>query len=131
MSFRNPLLPYTAVSGFIFTNPDEGEKVVQIDLIASKQIKSFTFFVQIPGIRVDYQMVEFVGWLCQEVVKAVPYRHVVLSIPKILEQIFRHEVLKMLLTKGKYQSKDGSQTKVLDALEWLALLKKITWGFMG
>jgi len=59
MNFRNPILPHTAVSGFIFTNLDEGEKVVQIDLIASKQIKFFTFFVQIPGIRVDYQMVDF------------------------------------------------------------------------
>ena len=59
MSFRNPILPHTAVSGFIFTNLDEGEKVVQIDLIASKRIKFFTFFVQIPGIRVDYQMVDF------------------------------------------------------------------------
>jgi hypothetical protein len=59
MNFRNPILPNTAVSGFIFTNLDEGEKVVQVDLIASKHIKIFTFFVQIPGIRVDYQMVDF------------------------------------------------------------------------
>jgi hypothetical protein len=66
MSFRNPTLPQTAVSGFIFTNLDEGEKVVQIDLIASKQIKFFTFFVQIPGIRVDYQMVDFDSIYSQE-----------------------------------------------------------------
>ena len=59
MNFRNPILPNTAVSGFIFTNLDEGEKVVQVDLIASQQIKFFTFFVQIPGMRVDYQMVDF------------------------------------------------------------------------
>jgi hypothetical protein len=59
INFRNPILPNTAVSGFIFTNLDEGEKVVQIDLIASQHIKFFTFFVQIPGIRVDYQMVDF------------------------------------------------------------------------
>ena len=59
MNFRNPILPHTAVSGFIFTNLDEGEKVVQIDLIASQRVKFFTFFVQIPGIRVDYQMVDF------------------------------------------------------------------------
>jgi hypothetical protein len=59
MNFRNPILPHTAVSGFIYTNLDEGEKVVQIDLIASQQVKFFTFFVQIPGIRVDYQMVSF------------------------------------------------------------------------
>jgi len=59
INFRNPILPNTAVSGFIFTNLDEGEKVVQIDLIASQKIKFFTFFVQIPGMRVDYQMVDF------------------------------------------------------------------------
>ena len=59
MNFRNPILPNTAVSGFIFTNLDEGEKVVQVDLIASQQIKFFTFFVQIPGMRVDYQRVDF------------------------------------------------------------------------
>ena len=59
MNFRNPILPNTAVSGFIFTNLDEGEKVVQIDLIASQHIKFFSFFVQIPGMRVDYQMVDF------------------------------------------------------------------------
>ena len=59
MNFRNPILPNTAVSGFIFSNLDEGEKVVQIDLIASQHVKFFSFFVQIPGIRVDYQMVDF------------------------------------------------------------------------
>ena len=59
MNFRNPILPNTAVSGFVFTNLDEGEKVVQIDLIASQDLKIFTFFVQIPGIRIDYRMVDF------------------------------------------------------------------------
>ncbi|MEN8780325.1 MAG: LssY C-terminal domain-containing protein [Desulfobacterales bacterium] len=59
MTFRNPILPNTAVSGFIFTNLDEGEKVVQIDLIGHQQVKYFTFFVQVPGMRVDYRMVDF------------------------------------------------------------------------
>ena len=59
MNFRNPVLPNTAVSGFIFTNLDEGEKVVEIDLIADEQVKFFTFFVQIPGMRIDYRMVDF------------------------------------------------------------------------
>ena len=59
MNFRNPILPHTAVSGFIFTNHDEGEKVVQIDLIAAERVKFFTFFLQIPGMRVDYRMVDF------------------------------------------------------------------------
>jgi hypothetical protein len=34
------------------------------------------------------RVVEFGEWLCQEVVKAVPHRHVVLSIPKILRRYF-------------------------------------------
>jgi hypothetical protein len=59
MNFENPILPHTAVSGFIFTNLDEGEKVVQITLIAAEQVKFFTFFLQIPGMRVDYKMVDF------------------------------------------------------------------------
>ena len=59
MSFKNPILPNTAVAGFIYTNLDEGEKVVQIDLIASQDLKIFSFFVQIPGIRIDYRMVDF------------------------------------------------------------------------
>ncbi len=59
MTFRNPILPDTAVSGFIFTNLDEGEKVVQVDLIGHQQVKYFTFFVQVPGMRVDYRMVDF------------------------------------------------------------------------
>ncbi len=59
MNFRSPILPHTAVSGFIFTNQDEGEKVVQVDLIAAERVKFFTFFVQIPGMRVDYRLVEF------------------------------------------------------------------------
>lgn len=59
LSFRNPVLPHTAVSGFILTNLDEGEKVVQIDLVAAERVKFFTFFVQIPGMRVDYERVDF------------------------------------------------------------------------
>jgi LssY C-terminus len=59
MTFKNPIPPNAAVSGFIFTNLDEGEKVVQIDAIAHQQVKFFTFFVQIPGMRVDYRMVDF------------------------------------------------------------------------
>ncbi len=59
MTFKNPIPPHAAVSGFIFTNQDEGEKVVQIDIIGHQQVKFFTFFIQIPGMRVDYRMVDF------------------------------------------------------------------------
>jgi len=59
LSFKNPIMPNTVVSGFIFTNLDEGEKIVQVTLIAAERIKFFTFFLQIPGMRVDYKMVDF------------------------------------------------------------------------
>ncbi len=65
MTFRNPIQPNTAVSGFIFTNLDEGEKVIQVDLIGDQEVKFFTFFAQIPGMRVDYRTVNF-GDLYQE-----------------------------------------------------------------
>ena len=37
------------------------------------------------------RVVEFGEWLCQEVVKAVPHRHAVLSIPKILRRYFLYD----------------------------------------
>ena len=59
VNFKNPIKPDTAVTGFVYTNLDEGEKVVQIDLIANEQVKFFTFHIQIPGMRVDYGMLDF------------------------------------------------------------------------
>jgi len=66
VNFKNPVLPDTAVSGFIFTNLDEGEKVVEVDLVAAQRVKFFTFFVQIPGMRVDYGMVDFASLYPEE-----------------------------------------------------------------
>ncbi|MBW2581956.1 MAG: hypothetical protein JRD00_13740, partial [Deltaproteobacteria bacterium] len=43
MKFRNPIVPNAAVSGFIFTNRDEGMKAVDIDLISYEKAKFFTF----------------------------------------------------------------------------------------
>jgi ribosomal protein S27E len=64
------------------------------------------------------RVVEFGEWLCQEVVKAVPHRHVVLSIPKILWRYFLYdrkllfdlsrcgwEALKVFYTNGVRDSK--------------------------
>jgi len=64
------------------------------------------------------RVVKFGEWLCREVVKAVPYRHVVWSIPKILRRYFLYdrkllsdlsrcewESLKTLYTAGKRDPK--------------------------
>jgi hypothetical protein len=37
------------------------------------------------------RVVEFGEWLCQEVIKAVPHRHFVVSIPKILRRYFLYD----------------------------------------
>ncbi|WP_455365910.1 LssY C-terminal domain-containing protein [Kaarinaea lacus] len=55
LAFRNPVPPGTTVSGFILTNLDEGVKMVQVDLVASGQFKSFSFLVSVPGFRSDYE----------------------------------------------------------------------------
>jgi len=59
MAFRNPIVQGTSVSGFIFTNRDEGTKVVDIDLIGHRKTKFFTFNVSVPGIKADYHEVDF------------------------------------------------------------------------
>lgn len=47
------------------------------------------------------RVVEFGEWLCQEVVKAVPHRHEVLSIPKILRRYFLYDS-KLLSDLSRY-----------------------------
>ncbi len=59
MKFKNPIVPNAAVSGFIFTNRDEGMKAVDIDLISYEKAKFFTFVVPVPGIKADYHEVDF------------------------------------------------------------------------
>jgi hypothetical protein len=59
MNFRNPIAPGTSVSGFVFTNRDEGTKVVDIDLLGQGKVKFFTFFVPVPGIKADFHEVDF------------------------------------------------------------------------
>ena len=59
MNFRNPIVPHAAVSGFLYVNLDEGIKVVDIDLLGKGKSKFFTFFVRVPGIKADYQEVDF------------------------------------------------------------------------
>ena len=45
--------------GFIFTNLDEGTKAMNIDLVAPDESRDFTFFVEVPGLRIDHTQVDF------------------------------------------------------------------------
>jgi len=54
LAFHNPVPPGGTVAGFVLTNLDEGVKLVQVDLVATDEVKSFSFLTSIPGFRADY-----------------------------------------------------------------------------
>ena len=48
--------PQGIQTGFIFTNLDEGTKSFNVDLWGmDNQIKTFTFFIPVPGLRIDHR----------------------------------------------------------------------------
>lgn len=51
LNFTNPIFPGTVRSGFMFVNLDEGDKEVNVELLAAEQLKNFTFFFSVPGLR--------------------------------------------------------------------------------
>ncbi|KPK37438.1 MAG: hypothetical protein AMJ69_11500 [Gammaproteobacteria bacterium SG8_47] len=54
LAFQNPIPAGGTVSGFVLTNLDEGVKMVQVDLVASGRLKSFSYLAGVPGFRADY-----------------------------------------------------------------------------
>ncbi len=54
------IAPGSKKSGFVFTPVDEGTKELSVDLMGEDhQIRTFTFFINVPGLRVDHQDVDF------------------------------------------------------------------------
>jgi hypothetical protein len=52
--------PNSVKSGFVFTNLDEGTKTFFVDLISDDhQVRTFTFFIPVPGIKVDHHQVDW------------------------------------------------------------------------
>jgi hypothetical protein len=52
--------PASVRSGFVYTPVDEGTKTFNVDLMGEdKEIRAFTFFINVPGIRPDHQQVDF------------------------------------------------------------------------
>ena len=58
LAFRNPVLPGATTSGFVLTNLDEGVKLVQLDLVASRRVRTFSVLTVVPGFRGDYKASE-------------------------------------------------------------------------
>jgi LssY C-terminus len=59
LQFRNPVMPGATVSGFVLTNLDEGVKVVDVDLIARGNARTFTFIVVDPSFKATSLRVDF------------------------------------------------------------------------
>ena len=54
------LAPGSSRSGYVFTNLDLGTKSFNVDLIGDdNMVKTFTFFIPVPGLRADHQDVDF------------------------------------------------------------------------
>jgi len=46
-------------SGFIFSQIDEGTKSFNVDVIGKSGLSTFTFFIPVPGLRLDHQTVDW------------------------------------------------------------------------
>ena len=54
--------PDSVRAGFVFTNLDEGTKAFAVDLVGEdRQVRTFTFFIAVTGIKVDHRQVDFEG----------------------------------------------------------------------
>ena len=59
LHFQNPIRPKSAQAGFVLVNLDEGFKAVDIDLISSEAVKSFSFIIEDPEFKADFKLVDF------------------------------------------------------------------------
>ena len=52
--------PGSSRTGFVFTNLDEGTKAFTVDVVGEdSQIRTFTFFIAVPGLKIDHRNVNF------------------------------------------------------------------------
>jgi len=58
-SMGSAVPPGEARSGFIFTQLDEGTKSFNVDVISESGLVTFTFFIPVPGLKVDHYNVDW------------------------------------------------------------------------
>ena len=52
--------PGSVKAGFVFTNLDEGTKAFVVDLLGDDhQVRTFTFFIPVPGLKIDHHTIDF------------------------------------------------------------------------
>jgi hypothetical protein len=59
LHFQNPIGPKLTQSGYVLVYLDEGFKAVDIDLISTAAVKSFSFIIADPEFRADFKLVDF------------------------------------------------------------------------
>ncbi|MBN1491497.1 MAG: LssY C-terminal domain-containing protein [Phycisphaerae bacterium] len=59
MIFEDYLPAGSTTSGFVYATLDQGTKHVCVTLLSFRSYKTFTFIVPVPGMRIDYQEVDF------------------------------------------------------------------------
>jgi len=64
------IAPHSVRTGFIFTNLDEGTKEFNVDLAGEDhRIRTFTFFINVPGLRADHHEVDFKNLYPEDVIE--------------------------------------------------------------
>jgi hypothetical protein len=58
LGFSNPIPPGATQSGILFTNPDRGIKLVNIDLFGSHTLIPFSLFLRVPDSTVDPRLAQ-------------------------------------------------------------------------
>ncbi len=58
MEFANPVEAGATVSGYVFTNLDEGFKNINVDLLGDDLLLNFNFAAKIPGLNADFEYVD-------------------------------------------------------------------------
>ena len=53
-------------AGFMFTHLDEGTKAFNVDIVGGERDWNFTFFIPVPGLKLDHHEVDFAGMYAPE-----------------------------------------------------------------
>jgi hypothetical protein len=62
LAIGEQVAPGQTRSGFVYTHMEHGSKVFNVDVIGQDhELRSFTFFVPVPGLRPDHQAVDWQG----------------------------------------------------------------------
>lgn len=58
-SLKRQISPHSDISGFFYSNWDPGAKYIHIVLYSEEDVQNFSFYQEIPGLKLDYQKVDF------------------------------------------------------------------------